>query len=113
MASKFNFSLDQGADQTVEITYAPNNVPFDLTGWDIKCQLRRTRSDTTVALELKTTDATAVVGGATVLLPFKGTQTNALSGNYFYDVFAYQGSNRLKIVEGQTSIDAPVTRPVP
>jgi hypothetical protein len=113
MATKFNFSLDQGADQTVEVTYAPSNVPFDLTGWAVKAQLRKTKSSTDVALELKTSDSTITVGGSVILLPFTASQLAALSGSYSYDIFASNGSLRRKIAEGIISINAPVTHPVP
>lgn len=112
MASKLNFSLDLGSDQTVEITYAPNKVNFDLSAWVVKCQLRRQKSSTTVDLEL-ISPGTINVAGPVVLLPFLADAIKSLSGRYTYDVFGSQGTLRRKIVEGIVTVNTQVTRPVP
>lgn len=111
MASKFNFSLDQGVDNNLEITYAPSNVLFDLTGWVVTLQLRRDYADQTVDLELSTTAGSINVSTSLLLLNFSASATLPLEGKYVYAMHAVNGSAKRKICEGTVQIDLAVVRP--
>lgn len=110
MASKFNFNLDAGVDNVVEISYIPNGVAFDLTGWAVVAQLRRTWASETVDCELSTALGTIAVASSNLTLTFSAAATPALSGVYVYDVVATFGTMKRRIVEGSILATPAVTR---
>lgn len=109
MASKFNFSIDQGVDNLVEITYAPGNVEFDLTGWTIECQLRRNFADTESDLTITSADDIQIAT-AKVTLSFLAGDTATLNGNYYYTVEATLGQSKRRIVSGVITVDPTTVR---
>lgn len=110
MASKFNFSLDLGSDCPVEITYSPGGVDFDLTGWAIRAQHRRSVADDVADLELNTSGGTITQSGAVLLLDYTATLIASMEGQYVYDVLATNGSMKRRVVEGIVTFNPASTR---
>lgn len=51
-ASIYNFVIEQGATTVIPIQWLSNNIPTDITGYDIRCQLRQTAFSAAVLDEL-------------------------------------------------------------
>jgi len=112
MAEKFDITIDSRADEDVLIDYQPGRVPYILTGFTIIAHLRRTISDSAIALTLSTTAGTIVIAGSAIMLKFKAADFSGLSGRYYYDVHASTTVPLVsrRIVEGQITVNPAITR---
>lgn len=110
MAAKLDLQLDQGADNTVQITYAPGGLNFDLTGWTAALQARRNHADDTADISLSTATGEIVITGAMIAIEFSAVITAALDGRYVYDLVVTDGSAKRRIVEGAITINPAATR---
>ena len=110
MAIISNLTIDQGTTFTASIDCtASDNNPFNLTGYTVAAQLRKTYDSTTK------TDFTAIIANATtgrLQISLTPVQTGALSaGRYVYDVEITDSSGIItRVVEGQVEITPGVTR---
>jgi hypothetical protein len=95
VAGNHDFSVDQGTTWNRELTFAQDGVPINLTGFALRMQLRRVKSQTEYNFSLTTgnggiaiTDALA--GKITIVMTAE--QTALLSGAYFYDLELVSGT---------------------
>lgn len=112
MAEKFDITIDSRADEDVLIDYQPGRVPYPLTGYTIVAHVRRTISDSAIAMTLSTATNTITIAGSAILLKFKAADFSGLSGRYYYDVHASTTvpSVSRRIVEGQITVNPATTR---
>lgn len=112
MAVFANISIDQGSTFSSTITVeGPDGLVFDLTGYTVRGQIRKSYSST--SFTAFTATVLSAVNG-TITAGLSAQQTLALTaGRYRYDVEVVQTStgNVTRVVEGQVEISAGVTKP--
>lgn len=108
-AGPYDFELDQGASWSTVVAYQDSSGnPINLTGWAAAMQIRlfKAASDPLVA-------ATCVIDGTagTVTLSLTRAQTAALPAKtpLFYDVLITNGTQGIRLIEGQITLDQAVT----
>ena len=85
-AGKYNFTLEQGATFSREITVQDSGSPMNLTGHTPRMQMRSTHDSSTIALTFTTTIASPATQGKVNLIA-TATQTAAVEeGIYVYDL---------------------------
>ena len=110
MAIYSNLNVDQGTsfNVTVELEDA-NGDSFDLDGYTVSAQIRKTYSS------LTSVDFTAEISNAAdgkITLSLSDTQTSSLkAGRYVYDVeVVSEGGVVSRVLEGQVEVFPGVTR---
>lgn len=107
-AAKHNLIIDQGSDFNMKMTFRQNEVGMDLTGFNIRAQIRKTKLSSTVTASFNTYIVDAVNGVFMISLP-ASTSTNIVAGIYVYDVEIY-GNSVTRVLEGKVTITPEVTR---
>jgi hypothetical protein len=110
MAVYANLTIDQGADFVSTITVEQaNGLPFDLSGYTARGQIRRSYTSTT-AYNFSVSVSSAIEGELTLSLD-SNTTLNMRPGRYVYDVILVQGtsSDITRVIEGQVEITPRVT----
>lgn len=111
MAVYANLTIDQGSDffSSVNVEGA-NGLPFDLTGYTGRGQIRRSYSSTTaypftVLIDNPTEGEIKISLGNTATTQMK-------AGRYLYDIEIIEGitGERTRVVEGQVEVTPGVTR---
>jgi len=111
MATYSNIYIDQGSTYSSVIDVKDSNgLPFNLTGYTARAQIRKSYSSTS-----------AVSFTATISLPLNGKVTLSLTasqtrsmkaGRYVYDVEVFNiGGHVMRVAEGQVEISPASTRP--
>jgi hypothetical protein len=114
-AATYNGVIDQGADWYINFTYEDSTgTPINLTGYTAALQLRSLPADSATALSL-TTASGITITGATGLIAVHATaaETSAIdTGRYYYDleVTAPSTGVKIRIIQGQFTVSAEVTR---
>ena len=111
MAVYANLTIDQGSDffSSVSVEGA-NGLPFDLTGYTARGQIRRSFTSTTAY------PFTALVNNPTdgeIEISLGNTATTQMKpGRYLYDIEIVQANTgeRTRVVEGQVEVTPGVTR---
>lgn len=111
----YNITCDQGATFKRTITWTNQaRVPYNLTGYTARMQVRSTIDSSTVILELTTANSRISLGGTagTVNLLVSATTTAALTpGLYVYDLELVSGGGEVtRLIEGNFNVRAEVTR---
>lgn len=111
MAVYANLTIDQGSDfQTTITVEGSNGLPFDLTGYSARGQIRRSYTSTT-AYNFTATITDPTDGEINIFLD--NTVTAAMkAGRYLYDVEIVQTSSSdvTRVIEGQVEITPRITR---
>jgi hypothetical protein len=114
MAGTHDIVCDQGATFTRVFTWQDSaGVPINLTGYTARMQVRETVASASTLLSLTTENGGIYLGGAagTVNLSATATQTAAIAaGCYVYDIELVNGATVYRLVQGQFTVDAEVTR---
>lgn len=113
MADSYNFTLDQGSDWYLNITYKDSTgAPINLTGYTAAMQIRETASSTTSVLTLSSGSGITITPLTGVLdLHATATQTAAIAaGKYQYDLELNNSGVITRIIQGVVTINAEVTR---
>jgi len=114
MAGTPNFICDHGATFSREITWLDaSSVPVNNTGYLARMQVRATASSASTLLSLTSTDGDIVLGGAdgTITITASATATAAIAaGCYVYDLEMVSGATIYRILQGDFTVDAEVTR---
>lgn len=115
-AFKYNIKLDQGATNRELFTWKSGTPAtlVNLTGCTAKAQVRSSKDNEVVLIELSTTDGSIVLGGAlgTVELIFSPATTIGVewrSAVYDVEVTLSNGDIR-RLVEGSITLSPEVTR---
>lgn len=112
MAEIYNFTLDQGADNSLSFQWKDGNgAAMNLTGYTARCMLKRNYDEAPViSLALGSGISIAALTG-TITLSFSSFQTDTLSGNYLYDLELVSASGSVtRLVQGMVTISPSVTR---
>lgn len=114
-APTYNIMVEQGSTFILSIVWKdPTGVPYDLTGYVARMQLRRSLSDTTVLLEATTTNGYIVLGttGGTVDVSIPAAVTAALNFvDGVYDIELESGAGIVKrLIQGAVELSKEVTR---
>lgn len=88
-------------------------APMDISGYTAKMQLRSTPATVNPVLTLTTENGGIIITGPTgnIQLYATAAQTALINeGPYDYDLEIYQGSSVTRIIQGQITVSAQVTR---
>jgi hypothetical protein len=111
MATYSNIYIDQGStySSVIDVKDA-NGLPFNLTGYSSRGQIRKSYSSNT-AISFTTNINLPLQGKVQVLLT--ATQTRGMKpGRYVYDIEVFNNSGHvIRISEGQVEISPATTRP--
>jgi len=114
IASGYDTIIDQGADWYINfVCQDPDDAPINLTGSTAALQLRSLPDDPTAVLTLTTeNDGIAITGDeGLVAVHATSTQTNAIiTGIYYYDLELSISGTITRIIQGQVTVSAQVTR---
>jgi hypothetical protein len=107
-AAKHNLIIDQGSDFNMRLTFRQNGVNMDLTGYNIRAQIRQSKTAPAITTSFTGLVVDALNGIFMISLP--ATTSSAINpGNYFYDVEVY-GASVTRVLEGKVTITPEVTR---
>jgi hypothetical protein len=115
ISGSYNITCDQGATFKRTITWTNQaRVPYNLTGYTARMQVRSTAASSTIVLELTTANSRITLGGTagTVNLLVAADVTAALTpGLYVYDLELVSGGGEVtRLIEGNFNVKAEVTR---
>tara|TARA_B100000945_G_scaffold318648_1_gene323979 strand:- start:1210 stop:1545 length:336 start_codon:yes stop_codon:yes gene_type:complete len=109
-AGIYNFTLNQGATFTRQMTVKENNSPLNLTGHTAAMQLRSTYDSSTVALSM----TAAVINATQGILSISATATATAAleeGIYVYDLELTTSAGVVtRLLQGQVTVSPEVTR---
>lgn len=109
-AGIYNFTLNQGATFTRQMTVKENNSPLNLTGHTAAMQLRSTYDSSTVALSM----TAAVINATQGILSISATATATAAleeGIYVYDLEITTSAGVVtRLLQGQVTVSPEVTR---
>jgi|TARA_Y100001938_G_C8095962_1_gene438143 hypothetical protein len=107
-AGKYNITIDQGSDFSIQLTVKESGSAKNLTGYNARAQLRPTQTSSTLSATFTTTITNASGGVMTMSLPY-GTTANLDGGKYYYDLEIYTGSAVQRLIQGQATVRTNVT----
>lgn len=112
----YNFTIPQGASFTLPVVWKDKttNEPVNLTGYDVKLQVRKEFSSSAVITLIDGTEADGVVivsDEGRLTFYFSDELTAPLSGTYRYDVLLSIGENRERLMQGTINFSPRVTQP--
>jgi hypothetical protein len=110
-AGKYNFTLEQGATFSREITVQDSGSAMNLTGYTPRMQMRSTHDSSTVALSF-TAAVMSPASNGKISLSASATDTAAVEeGIYVYDLEIESGSSGVtRLMEGNVTVTPEVTR---
>ena len=109
-AGKYNFTLEQGATFSREITVQDSGSAMNLTGYTPRMQMRSTHDSSTIALTITASISNATQGK--ISLSATDTLTSAVEeGIYVYDLeIESSGGIVTRLMEGNVTVTPEVTR---
>jgi hypothetical protein len=107
-SAKHNLIIDQGSDFNMQLTFRQNGINMNLTGYNIRAQIREGKTATTITASFTGLVVDALNGVFLISLP-AATSSGINPGNYFYDVEVY-GASITRVLEGKVIITPEVTR---
>ena len=114
MAGTHDIVCDQGATFSRVFTWEDSTAnPIDLTLYTARMQVRATVESASTLLSLTTENGGITLGGiaGTITVTATATQTAAIAaGCYVYDLEMVTGAVVTRLVQGQFTVDAEVTR---
>ncbi len=113
-AGIYNDTLDQGATYNLVVVYKNDSgAPINLTGFDAYMQLRENFDSTIADLTLSTANGGISIDGPNgeITITATATQTTALTSDYYlYDLELVNGSDVIRLLQGQITVNSEVTR---
>ena len=114
MAGTHNFLCEQGATFTREITWLDSEgVPVNLTNYTARMQVRATASAASTLISLTSSGGDITLGGTagTINITISATATaGVVAGCYVYDLELVDGATVYRLLQGDFTVDAEVTR---
>ena len=114
MAGTHNFVCEQGATFSREITWLDSEgVPVNLTDYTARMQVRATASSASTLISLTSSGGDIALGGTagTITIAISATATAAVAaGCYVYDLELVDGATVYRLLQGDFTVDAEVTR---
>ena len=108
-AGKYNITVDQGSDFSIQLTVKENDVAKNLTGYSARAQLRPSITSTTLSGTFTCTVTNAANGIVTMAMGYS-TTASLVPGKYFYDLEVYTGSVVQRLIQGNATVRGEVTR---
>jgi hypothetical protein len=109
-AGTYNFTFEQGATFSRQLTVQDNGSAMDLTNYSARMQLRSSVESTTVAL----TVTCAITNASSGILTVSNTATQTMgvdAGIYVYDLEIESSAGVVtRLMQGTATITANVTR---
>lgn len=115
MTNTYDIVIEQGTTLNIPIQWKPNNNVINITNYVITMQIRKFIEDTTVLLELSTTNGKIIItdsvsGVFTVKISPSDTSTATWS-NGVYDINILDtNANVYKVLKGTALLNKSVTR---
>jgi hypothetical protein len=114
----YNWTIYQGTSDSLVFTVTDNNVPRDLTGYEVRMQIRKNFDQSTAYLTFTSNDGSIVVtpldGKVEVLIPPDATSSIPFKGDSLdcvYDIELVTPSQEvIRILMGDVAISREVTR---
>ncbi len=114
MAGTHDFVCEQGATFAREITWIDSSgIPVNNTGYTARMQVRATAASASTLLSIGSATGEIVLGGANgkITITVSATVTAAITaGCYVYDLEMVSGVTVYRILQGNFTVDAEVTR---
>ncbi len=109
-AGKYDFTLEQGSTFSREITVQDSGSAMNLTGYQVRMQMRSTHDSSTIALTFNTSISNAAQGK--IQISKAASDTAAVEeGIYVYDLEIESGSSGVtRLMEGNVTVTPEVTR---
>jgi len=108
MADRWDLVLYQGDDFSGTVTVNTETGPLDLTGYTAQAQIRTAVADTQANISA---DIGATVTPSNIVLAIAHDVTQAMKGNYVWDLKIVDGSGFITtIVAGNVAVIQQVTR---
>lgn len=111
---EYDISTEQGSSLSRVVTYSDaNSSPINLTGYTARMQVRPRASSGYAYLTLTSPSGGLTLGGTTgtITILVDGSVTSAIpAGNYVYDLEVVNGAYVDKVMGGDFSLSAEVTR---
>jgi hypothetical protein len=108
-AGKYNITIDQGSDFSIQLTIKESGVAKNLTGYNARAQLRPSVTSSTLSGTFTCTITNAASGIATMAMGYAATAA-LVPGKYFYDLEVYTGSVVQRLIQGNATVRGEVTR---
>ena len=108
-AGKFNLTIDHGSEFSLKLTVKEAGVVKNLTGYSARAQLRTSPTAASVTATFTCTVTNAAGGAVTMAMPY-GTTAGVSPGKYYYDLEVYTGSVVQRLIQGNATVRAEVTR---
>lgn len=108
-AGKYDITIEQGSDFSLQLTVQEANVAKNLTGYSVRGQIRSTIDASSIAATFTGTITNAAGGILTISLPYTTTDDIA-PGLYYYDVEIFTGGSVQKLIKGTATVTGEVTR---
>ncbi len=107
-AGKYNITIDQGSDFSIQLTVKESGTAKNLTGFSARAQLRPTQTSSTLSATFTCAITNASGGVMTMSLPYS-TTASLTGGKYTYDLEIYTGSVVQRLIQGTATVRANVT----
>lgn len=112
-AARYNLIIDQGSDFVLAFIVNEDGSAKDLTGYDARAHLRKTKSSSGEP-EAQFTCTVPVPAAGEVRMVLPNTTSTAMSaGQYFYDLEIFEPAGTqvvTRILEGTVTLKQEVTR---
>jgi len=108
-AGKYNITIDQGSDFSIQLTIKESDTVKNLTGYNARAQLRPSITSTTLSGTFTCTITNATGGIVTMTMGYANT-ASLVPGKYFYDLEIYTGSVVQRLIQGNATVRGEVTR---
>lgn len=117
MAGVFDFTLDQGSDTTVALTFytdTSKTTPINLSGYAFACQIRENLNDETFIDELTSANSridisSAATGKIILIFPSSISKLYNFSKGY-YDLESTNGTTVTREMQGKITLDKEATK---
>ena len=112
-AGKYNVKADQGSTFVLDFIVSTDSVPWNLTGYTARMQVRAFTSSPDTILDLSTAGGQIVLtsGGRVTVTVSAAVMSDVVAGKHYYDIELVSAGNEVtRILEGRFVVTAEVSR---
>jgi hypothetical protein len=111
-AGKYNVKADQGSTFVLDFIVSTDNVPWNLTGYTARMQVRAFTSSPDTILDLSTDSEIVLTSGGRVTVTVSAAvMSDVVAGKHYYDIELVSAGNEVtRILEGRFVVAAEVSR---
>lgn len=112
MSGRYNIVAKQGATFSKTLTIENDGIPWDLTGYSGRMQVRRSFSSSTKLLDLVSpTHITLSNAGVISIIVSASVMTSVPSGRFLYDLeVESSGGEVYRLLEGRFAVRPEITK---